>query len=125
MEEQFHLSATAPMTESEKKTQRALTETMEVPMATQITDVTIYPYNGGGNLKAFAQITLNDDFIVRGVKVFDGEHGLFASFPNNERNGEYYDVCFPITSSLRQRINEEVIIKYNSDGKIEEKIFAE
>ena len=42
------------------------------------TKVKVIPNNNpDSNLKGFAQITMDDCFVVSGVKVFDGENGMF------------------------------------------------
>jgi len=47
-------------------------------------------------LKAFATITLDDCFIVRGLKVIRGSHGLFVAMPSRRRaTGEFSDIRSP------------------------------
>ncbi len=78
-----------------------------------ITDVRIFPVSGSSNLKAFASLTLEDSFVVRGIKVIEGKNGLFASMPDREWKGSYYDVCFPVTNTLREDIQKQVLNGFN------------
>ena len=68
-----------------------------------------------GSTVAFASVTINDMFAVRGIKVVNGENGLFASMPSmKDGMGGYQDVCFPTTKELRAEINGAVVEAYNS-----------
>jgi len=68
-----------------------------------------------GSTVAFASVTINDMFAVRGIKVVNGENGIFASMPGmKDGKGGYQDVCFPTTKELRAEINGAVVAAYNS-----------
>ena len=68
-----------------------------------------------GSTVAFASVTINDMFAVRGITVVNGENGLFASMPGmKDGKGGYQDVCFPITKELRAEINGAVVEAYNT-----------
>lgn len=70
-----------------------------------------------GNTQAFASITLDDSFVVGGLAVVKGEKGLFVSMPSkkNEKDGKYYDTCYPLSKELRQEISNVVLEVYNDD----------
>jgi len=47
-------------------------------------------------LKAFANITFDDVFVVRGLKVINGSNGLFVCMPSRKMNdGTYRDIAIP------------------------------
>lgn len=51
-----------------------------------ITHVGIKMINGGTDrLKAFCTMTIDEDFVVRDLKVVDGPHGLFVAMPSRKR----------------------------------------
>lgn len=83
-----------------------------------ITDIRLTKFESG-NTKAFASITFNDCFVVTGLKVVKGSNGLFVSMPSRKTaDGEYKDICFPITADYRQYISDEILAKYsNSETK--------
>ena len=60
-------------------------------------------------LKAYADITLDGSFVIHGLKVIDGQKGMFVAMPN----GEFKDIAHPITPDLRRVLTEIVIKKYN------------
>lgn len=103
-----------------RKTQSADSTTQEpaqtageqhIPMKV---DVKISSIRQEGNVKAHASINLNDCFAIRNVKVVDSSKGLFIAMPNYKTgNGEYKDICFPVTKEFREQLNNAVIDAYN------------
>ncbi len=64
-------------------------------------------------LKGFASITLNEAFVVN-VKVIQGNDGLFVAMPAMpKKDGMFHDVAHPITSELRDHIEEVVLAAYH------------
>lgn len=84
----------------------------EQPMPMKV-DVKISSIRPEGNVRAYASINLNDCFAIRNVKVVDSSKGLFIAMPSYKAgNGEYKDICFPITKELREQLNNAVIDAY-------------
>lgn len=76
-------------------------------------------------LKAYADVTFNGCFVVHGLKIIDGQKGMFVAMPSRKMpDGEYKDIAHPITPELRKEITETVIAKYNeimaSEGALPE-----
>ncbi len=68
-----------------------------------------------GKLKAYIDITLDECLVIHGLKLIEGEQGLFVAMPSKKMfNGEYKDIVHPISSDLRKHITEVVIEKYNT-----------
>ena len=66
-----------------------------------------------GNLKGIASVALDDDFIIKNVRVFQGEKGLFVSMPSQKIGDEYKDICFAKSQGLRDQISEAVLSEYD------------
>lgn len=71
------------------------------------------------SVKAFASASFDGYFAVHGIKVCEGEKGLFISMPStfySNQNGEkkYQDIFHPITKGAREALNTAVIRAYNS-----------
>lgn len=65
-------------------------------------------------MRAIASINLNDCFAIRNVKVVDSTKGLFVAMTSYKAgNGEYKDICFPVTAAFRQQLNDAVIDAYH------------
>lgn len=77
-------------------------------------DVRAYPIaEPKGNTVGFASVTINDMFAVHGIRVMNGEKGLFAAMPSaKDSKGEYRDICFPVTADLRRQLNSAVLDAY-------------
>ncbi len=67
----------------------------------------------GGNVKALANVVINGEIAVNGVKVMEGEKGLFVSMPSKKIGGEFVDVAHPITNEAYNQITSTVLADYN------------
>lgn len=84
----------------------------EQPLPMKI-DVKIGSIRPDGNVRAYASINLNDCFAIRNVKIVDSTKGLFIAMPSYKAgNGEYKDICFPVTKEFREQLNHAVIDAY-------------
>ncbi len=82
----------------------------------KITEVKIYPAKESGTrLKAYATIVFENAFIVRDLKVIEGEKGLFVSMPSRRRkDGSFRDIAHPLNGEMRKHIEESIINEYRS-----------
>lgn len=79
----------------------------------KITEVKVYPVEHGGRLKAYATIVFDDCFIIRDLKVIEGEKDLFVSMPSRRRkDGTFRDIVHPLNSETRTSIEQEVVKEY-------------
>ena len=70
-------------------------------------------------LKAFANVTFDNDFVVRGLKVINGNRGFFISMPSRKRrDGTHHDVAHPINNDTRKRIEDAVLEAYEREIKL-------
>ncbi len=70
-------------------------------------------------LKAFANITFDDEFVVRGLKVIEGHNGFFVSMPSRRRSdGTYQDIAHPINNAMRTMLEETVLAAYEEQLKL-------
>ena len=67
-------------------------------------------------LKAFVSITLNDSFVVRGLKIIHGNSGLFVAMPSRKRpDGQHQDLAHPINDTTRKYLTEKVMAEYERE----------
>ena len=79
----------------------------------QITDVRVRKITKEGKMKAIVSITLDDEFVVHDIKVIEGEKGLFIAMPSRRSgDGEYRDIAHPINSEMRDKLQREILQKY-------------
>lgn len=82
-----------------------------------VTKVEVFPFKGGatlGHMKGMAKIILNDQFVIQGLRIMEGENGMFVGYPPDQfyKGEDYRSVCFPITRQLREHIENCVLEKY-------------
>lgn len=68
--------------------------------------------NRGEHFKAVAEITLNDSFVVRGLRIMSGTEGLFVSYPAEARDSQYRTIAGPTSPRLRAEISESLLSDY-------------
>ena len=84
-----------------------------------ITDVKVFPV-GEDKLKAYVTITLDHCFIVRDLKVINGNTGLFIAMPAKKRkDGTYKDIAHPLDSDTRDRMERAILSEYERQVKRE------
>jgi stage V sporulation protein G len=67
-------------------------------------------------LKAFVSITLNDSFVVRGLKIIKGNSGLFVAMPSRKRpDGQHQDLAHPINDATRKYLTDIVMTEYQRE----------
>lgn len=93
-------------------------ETSEAFDCLAVTNVQVFPFKEGmylGSVKAMASVELNDQLQIRGLRVVNGQNGLFVGYPCDPffKGEESRYVCNPITRQLREHIEACVLEKYN------------
>ena len=80
----------------------------------KITEIRVFPQaNKENKLCAFANVTFDACFVVRGLKVLEGSKGLFVVMPSRKVKGDdYRDVAHPITAEFKDYIQQEVLKAY-------------
>ncbi len=80
----------------------------------KVTNVRVKKIENKNRLKAVATITFNECFVIHELRLIEGKNGLFVAMPSKKNTqGEFRDVCHPITKELREQIEEAVIKTYD------------
>ncbi len=78
----------------------------------ELTDVRVSPVNEE-KLKAFVNITIDDCFIVRDLKIINGKNGLFVSMPSRRRkDGTFRDIAHPLNNETREMVEQRILSEY-------------
>lgn len=78
----------------------------------EVTEVKVFPVEEE-RLKAFATVTFDDCFIIRDLKVINGNTGLFVAMPSKKRkDGTFRDTAHPLNNETRDKIENRVINEY-------------
>ena len=84
-----------------------------------VTQVQVFPFKDGvnlGHIKGLAQIVLNDQLVIRELRIMDGLNGLFVSYPIDPfyKADDFRTIVNPITRQLREHIENCVLEKYQA-----------
>ena len=83
----------------------------------EITDIRVFPVDiNGSMIQAYAAVTFDDSLVVRDMRIIEGKNGTFLSMPaRRKRNGDYQDVCFPISAELRDNLESRVLERFDEE----------
>jgi stage V sporulation protein G len=80
-----------------------------------VTEVRVFPVEED-RLKAYVTITFDNCFVVRDLKVIDGNKGLFVAMPSKKRkDGTYRDMAHPLNNETRHMIEARVFEEYRRE----------
>jgi len=73
----------------------------------------IHKLDGAGSTKAFCDLSILDSFVIKGLRVVEGEKGLFVSMPREEgRDGKWYNTVIPLKREVKDEIEKLVLEAY-------------
>ena len=78
----------------------------------KITEVKVYPVQVSGRLKAYATMVFDDCFIVRDLKIIEGDNGLFVSMPSRRRKDGFRDIVHPLNSETRKLVEDSIVEEF-------------
>lgn len=80
----------------------------------QVTEVRLTKRQGEDRMEAYGSITFDGDFVINGIKVMRSNEGnLYVAYPSRRnQNGDYKDICYPMTKALREDIHMKVMAKF-------------
>jgi len=98
----------------------------------QLTEVRISLCGQGGRLKAFCSLTFDNTFVIRDVKLIEGNDGLFLAMPSRKlsdhcnRCGEKNHLRARFCNNCGTRLNENRYMQYrNGNGPARLKLHAD
>jgi len=87
----------------------------------EITDIKIFKATKKGALLAYANVILNERFIIRGIRLLQTEKsGRFIIMPTRRtKENRYRDICHPLNSNVRTELTEAIFAAYDEEMKTE------
>ena len=77
--------------------------------------IKIHRLTKDSNLKAFVDLSINDVLLIKGVKIFHGNKGLFVSMPTEQGKDEkWYERVRCLNQDVRALITQKVLEAYHS-----------
>ena len=72
----------------------------------------------GSRMKGIASVLLDDSFAVHDIRIIEGDNGLFIAMPSRKTaTGGYRDIAHPINSEMRDKLQKEILEKYEEAVK--------
>ena len=66
-------------------------------------------------MKGIASVTLDDCFVVKGIRILEGDNGLFIAMPSRKvGEGNFRDIAHPINAETRQMFTDAILEEYNN-----------
>jgi len=79
-----------------------------------ISDIKIRKLYNEGRMRAIISVTFDDEFVVHDIKVIEGPDRYFLAMPSKKLSeGGYRDIVHPISMQVRERLEKEIMDKYN------------
>jgi len=67
-------------------------------------------------LRGFANVTFDNAFVIRGMKIIQGNNGYFVSMPSRKRpDGTHQDIAHPVNREMRNAIEKAVLEAYEKE----------
>lgn len=83
----------------------------------EITEVKVFPVNEA-KLKAYVTIIFDNCFVVRDLKIINGNTGLFVAMPSKKRkDGTCRDIAHPLNSEMRSELEKKILQVYEDELK--------
>lgn len=82
----------------------------------QITSVNVRKVESESRMRGIASVTLDNCFVIHGIRIIEGDKGLFIAMPSRKNNsGIYRDVAHPINSECRKMFEDAILEEYKKD----------
>ena len=73
----------------------------------------IHKLDGSGATKAFCDLSILDSFIIKGLRIVEGEKGLFVSMPSEAgKDGKWYNTVIPLRREIKDEVEKVVLEAY-------------
>ena len=73
----------------------------------------IHKLDGTGATKAFCDLSVLDSFVIKGLRVVEGEKGLFVSMPQEAgKDGKWYNTVTTLNKEVKDEIEKLVLEAY-------------
>jgi stage V sporulation protein G len=83
----------------------------------EVTDVRVYLVNNEERLKAYATITIDSVFLIKDLRIINGNAGLFVAMPSRKmKDGTFRDIAHPLNGETRKMIEQKVLSEYEREA---------
>ena len=87
-------------------------ETLEIKV------LKVHRIEGENRIKAFVDVSINDALLIKGIRIVEGNKGLFVSMPVEQgKNEKWYERVRCLNKSIRDEIANAVLTAYLGEIK--------
>ncbi|MCX4354956.1 MAG: septation regulator SpoVG [Oscillospiraceae bacterium] len=80
----------------------------------EISDIKIRKTMHEGRLRAVVSITIDNAIAIHDIKLVQGDERMFVAMPSRrEDSGVFRDIIHPISSNIREEIENKILTAYN------------
>jgi DNA-binding cell septation regulator SpoVG len=76
-----------------------------------ITSIHIHPHDDQGQVRATADVVLNDSLSLKGIKIMKGRYGLFLAFPTTSAKAGYR-IYEAVSMRFRKEMQDSILKAY-------------
>ena len=77
-------------------------------------------FDGGSSLKAYVDLSVNNQFLIKGLRVVEGKTGLFVSMPRQQgKDAKWYDSVVALDKEVRKAVGRVVLEAYEQTAQNE------
>ena len=70
-------------------------------------------FDGGSSLKAYVDLSINNQFLIKGLRVVEGKTGLFVSMPRQQgKDSKWYDSVVALDKETKKAVGRVVLEAY-------------
>jgi len=78
-------------------------------------------FDGIGTLKAYCDLVIEEQFLIKGVRVIAGKNGLFVSMPRQQgKDQKWYDSVVALTKEAKAEVGRVVLEAYKQEEELVE-----
>ncbi len=75
-------------------------------------------FDGGSSLKAYVDLSVNNQFLIKGLRVVEGKTGLFVSMPRQQgKDSKWYDSVVALDKEVRKAVGRVVLEAYEQTAE--------
>ena len=74
-------------------------------------------FDGAGSLKAYVDLEIPNLFLIKGLRVIEGKHGMFVSMPRQQgKNGQWFDSVVALSKETKTEVGRVVLEAYQQQA---------
>ena len=78
--------------------------------------VRIHRIPGQGMMRAFVDVSINEQILLKGLRIVDGKKGLFVSMPQEKgKDNRWYNSIECLTPDIRRQVQETVLAAFKEE----------